>query len=166
MIKNIIINLKKTIPLICAALSFFMITSCQKEQIVQKPNVLLICVDDLRPELKSFGADYISSPNIDAFAAKGVAFQNHFVNAPSCGPSRYTLLTGQYGHYGNNALFLRAKKIKNGKEEVKQSMPEWFKAHGYTTVSVGKVSHHPGGRGGKNWNDSTKVEMPNAWISI
>ena len=156
-------NLKKTIPLICAALSFFMITSCQKEQIVQKPNVLLICVDDLRPELKSFGADYISSPNIDAFAAKGVAFQNHFVNAPSCGPSRYTLLTGQYGHYGNNALFLRAKKIKNGKEEVKQSMPEWFKAHGYTTVSVGKVSHHPGGRGGKNWNDSTKVEMPNAW---
>ncbi|MHB0753760.1 sulfatase [Polaribacter sp. M15] len=163
MIKNIMMNLKKTIPLICAALSFFMITSCQKEQIVQKPNVLLICVDDLRPELKSFGADYISSPNIDAFAAKGVAFQNHFVNAPSCGPSRYTLLTGQYGPAGNNALFLRAKKIKNGKEETKQSMPEWFKAHGYRTVSVGKVSHHPGGRGGKNWNDSTKIEMPNAW---
>ena len=154
----------KKIDLIFFVMLFFVLfTNCQKQQIVQKPNVLLICVDDLRPELKSFGADYISSPNIDALAAKGVAFQNHFVNAPSCGPSRYTLLTGQYGHYGNNALFLRAKKIKNGKEEIKQSMPEWFKAHGYTTVSVGKVSHHPGGRGGKNWNDITKIEMPNAW---
>ena len=42
-------------------------------------------------------------------------------------------------------------------------MPEWFKNNGYTTVSVGKVSHHPGGWGGEDWNDSTVVEMPNAW---
>lgn len=146
-----------------AVLSFFMITSWKNTQVPEKPNVLLICVDDLRPELKSFGADYISSPNIDALATKGMTFQKHFVNAPSCGPSRYTLLTGQYGPVGNNALFLRAKKMKNVTEEIDQSMPEWFKAHGYTTVSVGKVSHHPGGRGGKNWNDNTKIEMPNAW---
>ncbi|WP_255449752.1 sulfatase [Seonamhaeicola sediminis] len=137
--------------------------SCQKEQPAKKPNVLLICVDDLRPELNSFGMDYIHSPNIDALAAEGVAFQNHFVNAPSCGPSRYTLLTGQYGSPGNNALFLRAKKINEGTIKIDKSMPEWFKTNGYTTVSVGKVSHHPGGRGGKNWNDSTKIEMPNAW---
>ena len=158
-----IVRVRKTIPFFCAVLFFFMITSCQKTQVSQKPNVLLICVDDLRPELKSFGADYISSPSIDALAAKGIKFQKHFVNAPSCGPSRYTLLTGQYGPAGNNALFLRANKIKDGTEEINQSMPEWFKTHGYTTVSVGKVSHHPGGRGGKNWNDSTKIEMPNAW---
>jgi len=156
-------NLKKTITLICVALSLFMITSCQIAQISQKPNVLLICVDDLRPELKNFGADYISAPNIDAFAAKGVTFQKHFVNAPSCGPSRYTLLTGEYGPAGNNALFQRAGKIVRGTEGINKSMPEWFKTNGYTTVSVGKVSHHPGGRGGKNWNDSTKIEMPNAW---
>ncbi|WP_081956195.1 sulfatase [Jejuia pallidilutea] len=154
---------KKIIAFFFAGLSFVMITNCQKKQVAQKPNILLICVDDLRPELKSFGANYISSPNIDALAANGVKFQQHYVNAPSCGPSRYTLLTGNYGPAGNNALFLRAKKIKNGTEKINQSMPEWFKTHGYTTVSVGKVSHHPGGRGGKNWNDSTQIEMPNAW---
>lgn len=139
--------------------------SCQTQkapQLDQKPNVLLICVDDLRPELKSFGASYISSPNIDGLAEKGVSFRQHFVNAPSCGPSRYTLLTGQYGTAGNNALFLRANKIAEG-AAIDPSMPEWFKAHGYTTVSVGKVSHHPGGRGGADWNDSTIVEMPEAW---
>lgn len=126
-------------------------------------NVLLICVDDLRPELASFGASYIKSPNIDRLAASGRAFQRHFVNAPSCGPSRYTLLTGRYGPAGNNALFTRAKKIKQAPESVPPSMPEWFRKRGYTTVSVGKVSHHPGGRGGADWNDSSNVEMPGAW---
>lgn len=129
---------------------------------LSKPNVLLICVDDLRPELNCYGADYIHSPNIDALAAKGVLFKKHFVNAPSCGPSRYTLLTGQYGTAANNALFLRADKIGKG-ENVNPSMPEWFKTHGYTTVSVGKVSHHPGGRGGADWDDGSIIEMPNAW---
>ena len=153
----------KTMIIFCAVLSFHMIANCQKTQDTEKPNILLICVDDLRPELKSFGADYISSPNIDQLATEGIKFQKHFANAPSCGPSRYTLLTGQYGTAGNNALFLRANKIKEGTKIINQSMPEWFKTHGYTTVSVGKVSHHPGGRGGKDWNDSTKIEMPNAW---
>ena len=156
-------RVKKILPFFYTIFSFFIITNCKKVQVTQKPNVLLICVDDLRPELKSFGAKYISSPNIDALAEKGVKFQRHFVNSPSCGPSRYTLLTGQYGPAGNNALFRRANKINEGNQEIDKSMPEWFKAHGYTTISVGKVSHHPGGRGGKNWNDSTKIEMPNAW---
>ena len=147
------------------ALLFCAITFCQcadpPEE--EKPNVLLICVDDLRPELNCFGAEYISSPNIDRLAEDGVSFRQHFVNAPSCGPSRYTLLTGRYGPVKNDALFLRASQITEGAETVHPSMPEWFRTRGYTTVSVGKVSHHPGGRGGEDWNDSTIIEMPNAW---
>ena len=135
-------HFKKAILFFCTALFFMPITNCQKTQVNKKPNILLICVDYLRPELKSFGANYISSPNIDALASKGVIFQKHFVNSPSCGQSRYTLLTGQYGQSGNNALFRRASKINQG-IEVEKSMPEWFKENGYTTVSVGKVSHHP-----------------------
>lgn len=138
-------------------------TGCEKTQPDQKLNILLICVDDLRPELKSFGAKHIISPNIDELAGKGISFQKHFVNAPSCGPSRYTLLTGQYGPATNDALFLRAGKLAQGVEAIDPSMPEWFRTHGYTTVSVGKVSHHPGGRGGDDWNDSTVVEIPKAW---
>jgi iduronate 2-sulfatase len=128
-----------------------------------KPNVLLICVDDLRPELKSFGADYIHSPNIDRLAAEGRAFHRHYVNAPSCGPSRFTMLTGRYGDEGNHALFKRAGLLKKKPDSVPPSMPEWFRENGYTTVSVGKVSHNPGGRGGKNWDDPAQIEMPGAW---
>jgi iduronate 2-sulfatase len=129
----------------------------------QQPNVLLICIDDLRPELKCFGADYIHSPNIDKIAAQGRAFNQHYSNAPTCGASRYTLLTGRYGSAGNNALFQRAKDLKKSANSITPSMPEWFRQHGYTTVSVGKVSHHLDGRGEANWDDATQIEMPGAW---
>lgn len=128
-----------------------------------KPNVLLICVDDLRPELGCYGVSYVQSPNIDRLARSGVLFQRHYVQAPTCGASRYTLLTGRYGGASNGALFQRAAKIKSDPKSVPPSMPAWFREHGYTTVSVGKVSHHPGGRGGGDWNDDAQPEMPNSW---
>jgi iduronate 2-sulfatase len=122
-----------------------------------KQNILFICVDDLRPELKSFGVEYIHSPHIDALAARGRAFTRHYVQAPTCGASRYALLTGTYGPGGNGALFARSKNIKH------PSLPAYLRQNGYTTVSVGKVSHHPGGRGGKDWNDDAQPEMPHSW---
>lgn len=125
----------------------------------ERPNVLLICIDDLRPELKCFGAGYIHSPNIDALAREGRAFTRHYVQAPTCGASRYTLLTGRYGPRDNGALFRQG----NNETIRTNNMPAWFRHNGYTTVSVGKVSHHPGGRGGKDWNDDSKPEMPGAW---
>lgn len=136
---------------------------CLTSVAVEKPNLLLICVDDLRPELKCFGAEYIHSPNIDKLASQGRAFNRHYTNAPTCGASRYTLLTGRYGEAGNGALFNRAKRLQQPTHNIAPSMPEWFREHGYTTVSVGKVSHHPGGRGGVNWDDSKQIEMPTAW---
>lgn len=127
------------------------------------PNVLLICVDDLRPELACYGKSYIDSPHIDSLARQGRMFRRHYVQAPTCGASRYTLLTGQYGPASNAALFQRAKRLSGDAGAVDPSMPAWFRQHGYATVSVGKVSHHPGGRGGPNWDDDGEPEMPNSW---
>ncbi len=128
-----------------------------------KPNILLLCVDDLRPELACYGASYINSPHIDLLAKQGRRFAKHYVQAPTCGASRYTLLTGQYGGNNNGALFQRAAKLNTDPASVAPSMPNWFRQQGYTTVSVGKVSHHPGGRGGKDWNDADQSEMPKSW---
>ncbi|KJD37256.1 iduronate-2-sulfatase [Tamlana sedimentorum] len=152
-------------------LLIILLSSCKQQFESDKnqasKNVLLICIDDLRPELNCFGASYIKSPNIDALASKGVAFTNHFVNAPSCGPSRYSLLTGQFGlqyrKNNNQALFLRAKAYAENPLSLPPTMPEYFKTNGYTTVSVGKISHHPGGRGGANWDNDSIIEIPNAW---
>lgn len=129
----------------------------------ERPNVLLFCVDDLRPELNCFGVPYIQSPNIDALAATGRSFQRHYVQSPTCGASRYALLTGMYGSSSNGAIFERAKRLAKNPEAVPPSLPAWFRTHGYRTVSVGKVSHHPGGRGGPDWDDESIPEMPNSW---
>ncbi|MFT7170102.1 MAG: iduronate 2-sulfatase, partial [Paracoccaceae bacterium] len=58
-------------------------------------NVLFISVDDLRPELGCYGSTAADTPHMDAFAATALRFDRHFVQAPSCGPSRYALLTGR-----------------------------------------------------------------------
>ena len=132
-------------------------------QVEPRPNVVLICIDDLRPELNCYGKDYIVSPNIDALAAKSILFNHHYVNAPSCGPSRFTLLTGMYGPVLNGAINTRTQKMKLDSTKIQPSMPEWFKRNNYTTVAVGKVSHHPGGMWGKDWNDTKQKEMPRSW---
>jgi iduronate 2-sulfatase len=141
----------------------FAVFLCTQKGISQQPNVLLICVDDLRPELHCYGVGYIESPNIDKLASQGRLFSRHYVQAPTCGASRFSLLTGTYGSSGNGALFQRAAKLKQSPTKVFPSMPAWFRERGYTTVSVGKVSHHPGGRGGSNWDDDLQPEMPNSW---
>jgi len=130
-----------------------------------KQNVLLICIDDLRPELNCFGETYIQSPNIDQFAKSGRSFHRHYVNAPSCGPSRYAMLTGRYAvsGKGNEHLYLRGREVEKTPGKVSPSMPEWFRKQGYTAVSVGKVSHYPGGRCGKGWADDSILELPKAW---
>ena len=70
---------------------------------------------------------------------------------------------GCYGPSNNGALFARAKQMAKTPDSVPPSLPAWFRQHGYVTVSVGKVSHHPGGRGGSNWDDDDQPEMPNSW---
>lgn len=144
-------------------ITVLLLVSIATSTLAAKPNILLICVDDLRPELDCFGAAHIHSPNIDRLASTGMIFRRHYVQAPTCGASRYTLLTGRYLPAGNNALFQRAAVIRKDPGTVPPSMPAWFRQHGYTTVSVGKVSHHPGGRGGGDWDDDSQPEMPASW---
>jgi iduronate 2-sulfatase len=125
-----------------------------------RPNILLLCIDDLRPELGCYGVKHAITPNIDRLAANGRMFTRHYVQAPTCGASRYTLLTGRYGPRGNDALMNRAA-LPAAKRHP--SLPEVFRAAGYSTVAIGKISHHPGGRSGTHWQDPKKIEMPGAW---
>ena len=61
-----------------------------------KPNILFIMVDDLGKDwISCYGAEDITTPNIDALAASGMKFHNAY-SMPSCTPSRATLLTGKY----------------------------------------------------------------------
>ncbi|SDQ57404.1 sulfatase family protein [Natronobacterium texcoconense] len=62
-----------------------------------KPNVVLITCHDLGRYLGCYGAD-IETPRIDELAATGSLFENHFVTAPQCSPSRGSFMTGRFPH--------------------------------------------------------------------
>jgi len=105
-------------------------------------NVLLICVDDLRPQLGCFGHKEMISPNIDRLADEGRLFTRHYVQSAVCGPSRCTMLTGRMKWTWD--CWVEARKLKTEPKEP-TSFAHLFHRNGYRTVCIGKVSHQPGG---------------------
>ena len=105
----------------------------------RKKNVLFIAVDDLRPQLNCYGHTQMVTPHLDALAARGTLFERAYCNVPVCGASRASLLTGvrpTRNRFKNYATM--ADKDLPGV----QSLPDFYKARGYQTVSLGKVYHH------------------------
>ncbi|WP_152286857.1 sulfatase [Flavicella marina] len=109
---------------------------CQSDK---KPNVLLLYMDDLRPELNCYGKNYIHSPNIDHLAKSGIQFNNAYCNVPVCGASRASMLTGMYP---TKERFINYNTFASKEVPTAISLPKLFKNNGYTTISNGKVYHH------------------------
>ena len=62
-----------------------------------RPNILLILGDDWAwPHASCLGTPGIQTPTFDRLAREGVLFRNAHVAAPSCSPSRASILTGQW----------------------------------------------------------------------
>jgi iduronate 2-sulfatase len=104
-----------------------------------RPNVLFIAVDDLRPELGCYGVDRAQTPHIDALAAGGLLLERAYCNVPVCGASRASVLTGLRPTAQRFTSYqTRAEKDAPGITPL----PAHFQAHGYTALSYGKVFHH------------------------
>src|SRR5687767_12419165 len=101
-----------------------------------KPNVLLICVDDLKPLLGCYGERAVKSPNIDRLAARGMVFERAYCNQAVCAPSRNALMTGMrptsLGIYDLGTNFRLAAP-----EAV--TLTQYFMRHGYRTEGLGKI---------------------------
>ena len=106
----------------------------------EKPNILFIIVDDLRPELGTYGHQFIQSPNIDRLADEGVRFDRAYCNVPVCGASRASLLSGIRPYWPKRFLNYKTKLEEECAEVI--TLPQLFKNNGYTTISNGKVFHH------------------------
>ncbi len=106
-----------------------------------KPNILFIAIDDLRPELGCYGSKAILSPNLDELASNGMRFDRAYCQEAICSPSRASLLSGmrpdQTGITHNHV------KFRDLNPDV-ITLPQHLIAHGYETVSSGKIFHRPG----------------------
>jgi len=104
-----------------------------------KPNVLFVAVDDLRPQLNCYGVDWILSPNIDRLAESGLTFERAYCQQAICGPSRASVLSGC--RPDTTTIYGLRTPLRTAMPDV-LSLPEHFKNHGYETVSIGKIYHH------------------------
>lgn len=119
--------------------------------VTQKPpNVLFLAVDDLNNLLGSLKPEYgVKTPNLDKLAAKGVLFSNAHCQAPLCGPSRASIMTGlrpsTTGIYG----MVPDDKIRSENPATKDItlLPEYFSNNGYHTMGIGKLFHQHAPKG-------------------
>lgn len=105
----------------------------------QKPmNVLLIVIDDLRPELNAYGKREVKTPNIDRLSSKGIRFNRAYCQYPVCNPSRASFLSGKRPDQLG---------ILSNKESLREewpdlvTLPQLFRNNGYFTSGIGKLFH-------------------------
>ncbi len=127
----------------------------------ERPNVLFIAVDDLRPELACYGASHIHSPNIDRLAASGTTFQRAYCMQAVCSPSRTCVMTG---------LRPDSTKVYDLKTHFRTHVPQvvtvaqHFKNNGYHTVSMGKI-YHGGFDDPPSWSEPARVAKGGGWYA-
>ena len=118
-----------------------------------RPNVLFLSIDDLRPELGCYGAEAIHSPHIDRLAESGVRFDRAYCQLAVCNPSRVSLLTGL--RPDSARVWTLDVRFRHTVPDV-VTLPQHFKQSGYDTVSFGKIFHNP-------WPDNVSWSEPHRW---
>ena len=126
----------------------------------QRPNVLLIAADDLRPQLGCYGYPQMITPNLDALARRGMVFRRAYCQASTCRASRLSLLTGMRpdstGIHTNGGPLFR----KRFPDLV--TLPQAFKNNGYHSRSLGKI-FHGAFKVRSTWNDRQSWSEPEWW---
>ena len=107
----------------------------------QRPNILLIMLDDLGKEwISGFGASEIKTPAIDKLISTGISFKNAY-SMPQCTPTRVTLLTGQYPWRHGWVNHFDVPRWGHGVRfdpNLNPSFPKMLRNAGYSTCAAGK----------------------------
>jgi arylsulfatase A-like enzyme len=118
-----------------------------------RPNVLFIPVDDLRPQLGCYGQSHVISPNFDRLANEGMLFERAYCQMPISMSSRASLLTGFRPDHNN--LYNCTSVEELGLEDY--TINRQFTNAGYDAWATGKIFHHE--------NDHRR-QFPNQWKNL
>ena len=103
-----------------------------------RPNILFIAVDDLRPEFGAYGANYVKSPNLDRIAKEGITFNRAYCQQAVCSPTRSSLLTGT--RPDTTKVWDLVTHFRAALPNV-VTLPQHFKNNGYFVQGMGKIYH-------------------------
>lgn len=118
-----------------------------------RPNILLILIDDLRPAIGAYGDSIAITPHIDQLAANGVRFDQAYANQAVCAPSRYNLMLGSRST--SSGIYDFGRDFRDYYPNA-VTLPQFFKQQGYHTESMGKVFHI----GHNTYNDEASWSVP------
>lgn len=116
-------------------------------------NILLILVDDLKPNLGCYGDQVAVSPNIDKLAADGIRFNKAYCNQAVSVASRYNLLTG--ARSTSTGLYNFGTEFRDVMPDA-VTLPQFFMQAGYHAEAIGKIFHVGHG----NTNDEASWSIP------
>ncbi len=141
------------------------VLSCHLGHCQNPPNIVLFIADDVSwDDLGAYGNQQVQTPNIDRLASAGVRFDNFYLTASSCSPSRNSILTGRYPHNTG------AAELHTRPPETMQSFPELLRANGYYTAHSGKFHSGPYARRGFDRMINDRKEVGDggeeAWVQI
>ncbi len=103
-------------------LFYLLILGCSNEKSTQKPNVILVFIDDMGwADFSCFGNTDAQTPNIDKLASEGICFEQFYVNSPICSPSRIAISTGQYPQRYNITSYLSHRN-----QNAERGMANWL----------------------------------------
>ena len=125
-------------------------------QAAERPNILFIAVDDLRPELGCYDSPVAVTPNLDALAADGLLFNRAYCQQAICRPSRASLMTGTRPE--TTGLFHNYVSLRELQPDI-LTLPQHFIANGYETAYVGKIFHK-----GDTDDDRSWSRKPAQWL--
>jgi iduronate 2-sulfatase len=102
----------------------------------EKPNILFIAIDDLKPMLGCYGDETIKTPNIDRLAQNGTVFLRNYCQQAVSGPTRASLMTGMRPDY--TQVWDLKTRMRDVNPDI-LSLPQYFITQGYSTQGIGKV---------------------------
>lgn len=123
-------------------------------QAADRPNILFIAVDDLRPELGCYGSPIAKTPHLDRLAKQGLLFQHAYCQQAICRPSRASLMTGLRPE--STGLFHNDVSLRDLQPDL-LTLPEHLIANGYDAAYVGKIFHRGDTDDGRSWNRKAAV---------
>ncbi len=135
--------MKKTLLTLSILLTFTSI------QAAERPNVLFIAIDDMRPELGCYGNKIVKSPNIDRIAARGVVFNKAYCQQAVCSPSRTAIMTGL--RPDRTKVWDLVTHFRDAQPDC-ITLPQHFKANGYYCAAINKI-YHKGFEDGRSWSE-------------
>lgn len=101
-----------------------------------RPNILMISVDDLKPMLGTYGDPLVQSPTIDKLAEASALYEKAYCQQAVCGASRASIMTGLRP---DNSRVWEFRQLMRERNPQAITIPEYFKSQGYMTCFAGKI---------------------------